>query len=191
MNQKTSNQFPSLKNHLLIAMPSLTDLNFSHSVTLLCEHNEDGAMGIVINQPLDFSTSELLEHMEIPATQSQNINPVFAGGPVQVDRGFVIHRAHKLWKSSITLEKDISITTSSDILHAIAKHEINDEAFIALGYAGWEAGQLEQEIIDNAWLTVAVDPQIIFATDIDLRWEKSMQLLGFDANNLSNFAGHA
>lgn len=191
MSDNQSNKFPSLKNHLLIAMPSLKDLNFSHSVMLLCEHNEDGAMGIVINRPLDFSTSDLLEHMEIPATNNQNVNPVFAGGPVQVDRGFVIHRADQLWKSSIQLEKHISITTSSDILHAIGRHEVDDEAFIALGYAGWEAGQLEQEILDNAWLTVAIDPDIIFSTSIEQRWEKAMQLIGFDASNLSNFSGHA
>jgi putative transcriptional regulator len=191
MKHLKSNQFPSLKNHLLIAMPSLDDHNFNHSVMLLCEHNKEGAMGIVINHPLDFSTSDLLEHMEIPASGNQNINPVFAGGPVQVDRGFVIHRAEQLWKSSIQLEQDISITTSSDILHAIGRHEINNEAFIALGYAGWEAGQLEQEILDNAWLTVAIDPDIIFSTDVTKRWEKAMQLIGFDANNLSNFAGHA
>jgi putative transcriptional regulator len=189
---KTINQtFPSLKNHLLIAMPSLNDLDFSHSVTLLCEHNEDGAMGIVINQPLDFSTEELLDHMEIPRSLNQNINPVFAGGPVQVDRGFVIHKAEQLWKSSIQLNADVSVTTSSDILHAIGRHEVSNEAFIALGYAGWEAGQLEQEILDNAWLTVEVDADILFATDIDKRWEKAMQLLGFDANNLSSLAGHA
>jgi putative transcriptional regulator len=191
MSPIQTKQFPSLRNHLLIAMPALDDLNFSHSVMLLCEHNEDGAMGIVINHPLDFSTSDLLEHMEIPSSNNQNINPVFAGGPVQVDRGFVIHRAAKLWKSSIRLDKDISITTSSDILHAIARQEIDDEAFIALGYAGWEAGQLEQEILDNAWLTVAIDPEVIFLTDASKRWEKAMQLLGFDANNLSSFAGHA
>jgi len=183
--------FPSLKNHLLIAMPSLHDMNFSRSVTLLCEHNEDGAMGIVINHPLDFSTSELLEHMEIPCQDNRNINPVFAGGPVQVDRGFVIHRAEQLWKSSIKLEKDIFVTTSSDILHAIGRHEVDDEAFVALGYAGWEAGQLEQEILENSWLTVPVDASIIFETDVDKRWEKSAALLGVDINNLTNFSGHS
>ncbi|TQV89017.1 YqgE/AlgH family protein [Aliikangiella coralliicola] len=184
-------KFPSLKNHLLIAMPSLKDLHFSRSVTLLCEHNEDGAMGIVINHPLDFSTSELLEHMEIPCVQSHNINPVFAGGPVQVDRGFVLHRAEKLWNSSIQLKNNISITTSADILHAIGRHEVSNEAFIALGYAGWEAGQLETEIMENSWLTVPVDPEIVFSTEIDKRWEKSVQLLGVDIENLSNMSGHA
>lgn len=189
MNKKI--HFQSLKSHLLIAMPSLKDPNFNRSVTLLCEHNESGAMGIVINHPLDFSTTELLAHMEIPYLESQNINPVFAGGPVQIDRGFVIHRADKIWKSSMELGQDIFITTSSDILHAIARREVDNEAFVALGYAGWDAGQLEQEIIDNTWLTVAIDPDIIFSTDIDKRWEKALQLLGVNPDNLCSFAGHA
>ncbi|WP_196138761.1 YqgE/AlgH family protein [Aliikangiella sp. G2MR2-5] len=184
-------KFPSLKNHLLIAMPSLKDANFSRSVTLLCEHNADGAMGLVINHPLDFSTSDLLEHMEIPCSHNHNINPVFAGGPVQVDRGFVIHRADKLWKSSISLENNISVTTSSDILHAIGRHEVDDDAIIALGYAGWEAGQLEYEIMENSWLTVPLNPEIIFSTDIDKRWEKAAELLGVDITTLTHTSGHA
>ncbi|MET1256559.1 YqgE/AlgH family protein [Aliikangiella maris] len=184
-------KFPSLKNHMLIAMPALQDFNFKHSVTLICEHNEDGAMGIVINHPLDFATYELLEHMDIPCAEHRNINPVFAGGPVQVDRGFVIHRAEQLWKSSIALENNVAVTTSLDVLHAIGRHEIGSDAFVALGYAGWEAGQLEQEIIDNVWLTVPINSEIIFSTDIDKRWEKAVSLLGFDAQNLSNFSGHA
>ncbi len=185
--------FVSLKNHLLIAMPSLQDHNFAKSVTLVCEHNPDGAMGIVINHPLDFSTKELLSHMEIPTSddQSQNINPVFAGGPVQTDRGFVVHRAEQLWKSSIQLEDQISITTSSDILHAIARHEVSNEAFVALGYAGWEAGQLEQELLENSWLTVPVDADILFNTDIEKRWESAAKLLGIDINNISASSGHA
>lgn len=184
-------EFPSLKNHLLIAMPSLQDMNFSRSVTLLCEHNEEGAMGIVINHPLDFSTNELLEHMEIPCQDNRNLNPVFAGGPVQIDRGFVIHRAEKLWKSSIRLDKNISITTSADILHAIGRHEVDDEAFVALGYAGWEAGQLEKEILENSWLTAPLDADIIFDTEIEKRWEKSAELLGININSLTNFSGHS
>ncbi len=183
--------FPSLKNHLLISMPSLNESEFAQSVTLLCEHNEDGAMGIVINHPLEFSTLELLEQMKIPCQKNRNINPVFAGGPVQVDRGFVIHRAEKSWKSSIKLDQNVAITTSSDILHAIGRHEVAQDAFIALGYAGWGAGQLEEEIMQNSWLTVPIDSEIIFSTDIDKRWKKAVKLLGIDADNLSNFAGHA
>lgn len=189
-NGKMKN-FPSLKNHLLIAMPSLTDGHFKRSVMLLCEHNEEGAMGIIINHPLEFSTMELLEHMTIPCDKNRNINPIFAGGPVQVDRGFVIHRAEKLWKSSVNITQQICVTTSADILHAIGRNEIEKEAFIALGYAGWEAGQLEQEILDNTWLTAPMNADIIFSTDIDQRWEKSVQLLGINPVNLSNFSGHA
>lgn len=193
-NNRVMKPFPSLKNHLLVAMPSLQDSSFYQSVTLLCEHNEEGAMGIVINHPLDISTCELLEHMEIPCENSesyQNINPVFAGGPVQVDRGFVIHRAEKLWNSSINLKHNISITTSTDILIAMGRDELESEAFIALGYAGWEAGQLEEEILNNAWLTVPLDSDIIFKTAIEKRWEKSANLLGIDINNIANTAGHA
>jgi putative transcriptional regulator len=184
-------KFPSLKNHLLIAMPNLKDSSFEQSVTLLCEHNEDGAMGIIINHPLDFSTFELLEHMSIPCAEARNINPVFAGGPVQQDRGFVIHQADKIWKSSIILDQDISVTTSTDILHAIGRHELNNQAFIALGYAGWDAGQLEQEIMENSWLTVPLTPHIVFATEANKRWEEAINLLGIDPHNLSDITGHA
>jgi len=165
--------------------------DFSKSVTLICEHNEEGAMGIVINHPLDLSTNDLLEHMAIPCSQSRNINPVLAGGPVQTDRGFVIHRAEKLWKSSIHLDQDVAITTSSDILHAMGREEISNEAFIALGYAGWGAGQLEQEILENSWLNVPIKAEILFETDINTRWQKAANTIGFDINQLSYYSGNA
>lgn len=184
-------QFSSLKNHLLIAMPALSDPDFSQSVTLICEHNKDGAMGIVINHPLELSTLDLLEHMKIPCSESRNINLVLAGGPVQTDRGFVIHRAEKLWKSSIHLDDNIAITTSSDILHAMGREEISHDAFVALGYAGWGPGQLEQEIIENSWLTIPLKAEILFETDIDARWNKAANALGFDINQLSFYSGNA
>ncbi len=186
--------FPSLKNQLLIAMPSLQDTYFHRSVTLVCEHNEEGALGIIVNQPLDFSTTELLEHLDIPNQQSLNINPVFSGGPVQSDRGFVIHRdssKKEQWESSIQLGDDISITTSHDILHAIARDEVEQDTFIALGYAGWEAGQLEQEIIENSWLTIPLDPEIVFETDIGLRWQAAIESLNIDLSHLSPITGNA
>jgi len=185
------NKFPSLKNQLLIAMPSLQDADFSHSVTLICEHNEEGAMGIVINHPLELSTLDLLEHMEIPCAHSRNINPVLAGGPVQTDRGFVIHRAKKLWKSSIHLDQDIAITTSSDILHAMGREEVSHDAFVALGYAGWGPGQLENEIMENSWLNIPLKAEILFETDVEARWKKAANTLGFDINQLSYFSGNA
>jgi len=185
------NEFQSLKNQMLIAMPSLQDSGFSKSVTLICEHNEEGAMGIVVNHPLDLSTADLLEHMSIPHSQRCNINPVLAGGPVQTDRGFVIHRADKLWKSSIHLSSDIAITTSSDILVAIGNQEVSDEAFIALGYAGWGPGQLEKEILENSWLTAPIKSEIIFETDVETRWSKAANEIGFDINQLSYYSGNA
>ena len=184
-------EFSSLKNQLLIAMPNLRDGDFSESVTLICEHNAEGAMGIVINHPLELSTIDLLEHMSIPCNQSRNINPVMAGGPVQTDRGFVIHRSEKLWKSSIHLDDDIAITTSSDILHAMGKEEIENDAFVALGYAGWGPGQLESEIMSNSWLNIPIKSEIIFETDIETRWKKAANTLGFDIEQLSYFSGNA
>ncbi len=181
----------SLKNQLLIAMPNLTDGDFRESVTLICEHNAEGAMGIVINQPLGISTIELLEHMSIPCNRSRNIHPVMAGGPVQTDRGFVVHRSEKLWKSSIHLDDDIAITTSSDILHAIGQEEIPDDAFVALGYAGWGPGQLESEMLSNSWLNIPVKSEIVFEANIETRWKKAANSLGFDIEQLSFFSGNA
>ncbi|MDH5433920.1 MAG: YqgE/AlgH family protein [Gammaproteobacteria bacterium] len=191
MDKDIADKFPSLKNQFLIAMPSLNDGSFTRSVMLMCEHNEDGAMGIVINQPLNFSTPELLEHLSIPCKRIPNNNPVLAGGPVQVDRGFVIHRANQLWQSSLNLEQNISVTTSSDILHAIAKEELDNDTFIALGYAGWDAGQLEREMLENSWITAPIDPEIIFSTPVEQRWQKAIQSLGIDVSLLSSGAGHA
>ena len=176
---------------MLIAMPSLQDSGFSKSVTLICEHNEEGAMGIVVNHPLELSTADLLEHMSIPHSQSCNINPVVAGGPVQTDRGFVIHRADKLWKSSIHLNSDIAITTSSDILVAIGKQQVSQEAFIALGYAGWGPGQLETEILENSWLTAPIKSEVVFETDVDTRWNKAANEIGFNISQLSYYSGNA
>lgn len=184
-------EFQSLKNQLLIAMPALQDADFGQSVTLICEHNAEGAMGIIINHPLELSTIELLEHMKIPCSHSRNINRVLAGGPVQTDRGFVIHRTDKLWKSSIHLEQDIAITTSSDILHAMGREEVSNDAFVALGYAGWGPGQLEEEILANSWLNVPLKAEILFETDIEARWKKAANTLGFDINQLSYFSGNA
>jgi putative transcriptional regulator len=184
-------EFLSLKNQMLIAMPTIRDVDFGQSVTLICEHNEEGAMGIVVNHPLDLSTLDLLEHMDIPCSESQNVNLVLAGGPVQTDRGFVIHRASQIWKSSIKLDDDISITTSADILHAMGRQEVSSEAFVALGYAGWGPGQLEQEILANSWLTIPIQADLLFNTEINARWHAAANKLGFDIEQLSFFSGNA
>ncbi len=185
------NEFQSLKNHFLIAMPMLNDPNFFHSVTLLCEHNEEGAMGIVINHPTQVTTSELLDHLEIAVAPDFKERPVLAGGPVQTDRGFVIHRAGRLWQSSLAVSDEITITTSQDILKALPKSAKLNDAFIALGYAGWGPGQLETELAENAWLSVPASAEIIFNTNVDERWQKAAALLGVDITHLSTQTGHA
>ncbi len=181
----------SLKNHFLIAMPALEDSNFFHSVTLICEHNEEGAMGIVVNHPLQVTQRELFEHLNIPAGDENEKLPVMAGGPVQPERGFVIHNNSGNWQSSLSISNDIAITTSEDILQAMARNEGPDNAFVALGYAGWSAGQLEQELADNAWLSVAASPEILFQTPVDNRWNAAAQLLGVDIQQVSSDLGHA
>lgn len=182
----------SLTNHFLIAMPQLEDPNFFHTVTYICEHNQQGAMGIVINRPLDLTVGEVLAHMEIefpdPPAARQT---VYMGGPVQQERGFVLHRPPTRWDATLPITDEIAITTSRDILVALGRGEGPDRALVALGYAGWGAGQLEQEIAENAWLSGPADPGILFETASEQRWEAAAALLGVDLNLLSGDAGHA
>ncbi len=185
-------EFQSLKNHFLIAMPKLEDPHFVQSITLICEHNDNGAMGIVINHPLSVSTQELFEYLDIELKSNQFHNhPVMAGGPVQTDRGFVIHRSEQEWESSLSLNDEISVTTSQDILLAIAENEGPQDAFVALGYAGWDEGQLEEELKENIWLSVPIQSRILFDTKIEKRWQQTLELLGIQASQLSSFSGNA
>lgn len=183
----------SLTNHLLVAMPNLADPQFSRSVTLVCEHSvEKGALGIVINKPLSMTLSEIFEQMDITASAAQlGDQQVLRGGPVHRDRGFVVHRSGGEWGSSHRVSEQIQITTSRDVLEAMARGEGPQDAFIALGYAGWEAGQLEQEMRDNAWLSLPVNEQILFHTRFEERWEAVWQHLGVDVGRMSHVAGHA
>jgi len=182
----------NLTNHFLIAMPALADPNFVHTVTYICEHNEEGAMGIVISRPTDLTLGEVLDHLEIAPSDSADVSvPVYSGGPVQTDRGFVIHTPVGAWESSLAVTDDIAVTTSRDILTAIAHHEGPSRYLLALGYAGWGAGQLEQEMADNAWLSGPADDAILFDTAADERWQKAASLLGVDLNLLSSEVGHA
>jgi putative transcriptional regulator len=184
--------FDSLKDHFLIAMPSLTQGIFAHSVTYLCEHNEHGAMGIIINQPLDLQLREILDQLHIEVVRSHLNEPVMAGGPVQIERGFVLHRtSEKKWEATTTISADISLTTSRDILDAFARDEGPSAALVALGYAGWSAGQLESELADNAWLTVPADCTILFETPIKQRLDAAVAVLGIDLSMLAPGAGHA
>lgn len=180
----------SLKNHFLIAMPGMADPRFSQSVTYICEHNKGGAMGIVINQNATMSYSELFSQLSLNKDYKDD-SPLLLGGPVQKERGFVLHSGNKKWTSTLPVSDEISLTGSKDILEDIAQHQGPEHAIIALGYAGWNAGQLEQEIIENSWLTVPADKQIIFETPIEDRWTSAANQLGIDLNLLSSQAGHA
>ncbi len=182
----------SLRNQLLIAMPRLEDPNFSRTVTLICEHNEDGALGLVLNRPLDLSVAEVLSQMGMETLSGLDLElPVLEGGPVQPEHGFVLHRPAGLWKSTLVIDGDLAVTTSRDILEAIARGDGPERYLLALGYAGWGGGQLEQEMADNAWLSGPVDQRLIFDTPLEERWEAAAALLGIDLARLSHEAGHA
>jgi len=181
-----------LRDHFLLAMPCLSEGIFSHSITYICEHGESGAMGIIINRPLDLSVSEIFEHLQINCERDFSEEPVMAGGPVQMDHGFVLHRyCEKTWEASLKVTPEITLTTSRDILRAIARDEGPTDHLIALGYAGWAAGQLEQELAENSWLTLPGSSDIIFSTPADERLGAAAALLGIDMNLISGQAGHA
>lgn len=182
----------NLTNQFLIAMPALLDPNFYHTVTYICAHNDEGAMGIVINRPLDMSLGDVLVQMELsPTAQKANLLPIYHGGPVHTDRGFVLHEPLSQWDSSINVNDTVGLTTSRDILEAIARGRGPKDSLVALGYAGWSAGQLEQEILDNAWLSGPANADVIFKTPCQERWQTAAALLGVDMNLLSPKIGHA
>ncbi len=182
----------SLRDHFLLAMPSLTEGIFCQSITYICDHTENGTMGLVINQPLDLDLSEIFEQLEIDNPMAFTNVPVMAGGPIQIDHGFVLHRGPAPhWEASIQITEQITLTTSRDILRAIARDRGPKDYLIALGYAGWSAGQLEQELAQNSWLTLPADSSIIFSTPYQQRQQAAAAQLGIDMNLISNQAGHA
>ena len=182
----------ALTNQFLIAMPTLQDPNFFHSVTYICEHSDEGAMGIMINRPLDINLGEVLGQMDISSEiDTVNHQPIFLGGPVQCERGFVIHKPHGEWDTTLQVTDEIGVTSSRDILEAIAEGRGPTYALIALGYAGWGPGQLENEISQNAWLSVPADHSIVFETPFEKRWEAAAALSGVDISRLSSDVGHA
>lgn len=182
----------NLTHHFLIAMPNMADPYFSKSLTYICEHNEQGALGLVLTRAVDLTLSALLEQIEIPiASPEIGATQVHFGGPVQTDRGFVLHSPAGEWQSTLRVNDEIALTTSKDILEAVARGEGPDKIFITLGYAGWAPGQLEHEMSLNAWLSVPADPSLIFDLPLDARFDAAMHLLGIDAINLSDDAGHA
>ncbi len=182
----------SLKNQFLVAMPGLEDDNFSHTVSLLCEHNDKGAIGLIINRPTDLTLTAMLDQMGVKhVAEDANEHVVFWGGPVQPERGFVVHRGPGGWESCMPIAKDLFITTSRDVLAAIGEGRGPKEFLVTLGYAGWGAGQLETEILANSWLNTPVDSGIIFKTPARSRWQSATRLLGLDVTQLSSGAGHA
>ena len=182
----------NLTNNFIIAMPSLVDDNFNHTVTYICEHNENGSFGIVINRITDVTLDEVIHQMDIETTGSMiHEKFIYHGGPVQQERGFILHRPLGEWSSSLKINDQMALTTSRDIIEAIAHDEGPEESIIALGYAGWSPGQLEQELADNTWLNCPADEQIIFDIPVKKRWQAAADLLGVDLQLLSNDAGHA
>jgi putative transcriptional regulator len=181
-----------LTNQFLIAMPGLADPNFFQTVTYISEHNAAGALGIVINRPLRLTLGELLEHLQItPSRPDIATMPVYSGGPVQPEQGFVVHTPLGQWGSTLRVTDTIGITTSMDILQALARDEGPEQLLVALGYAGWGQGQLEREMAENAWLCGPIDPVVLFYTPSEQRWSAAAALLGVDLNLLSGDAGHA
>jgi putative transcriptional regulator len=179
-------------HHFLIAMPNMADPHFANSLTYVCEHNQDGALGIVVNKPTDMMLSALFAQIDVPATAADLRDaPVHYGGPVQVDRGFVLHRPLGNWQSTLAISDDLGLTTSKDVLEAVARGDGPKDVLVSLGYAGWSAGQLEQEIAQNAWLTVEADPDVLFDTPAEARLPAAMRLLGIDFSRLSDDVGHA
>ncbi|MEO7773801.1 MAG: YqgE/AlgH family protein [Steroidobacteraceae bacterium] len=182
----------NLTNQLLVAMPWFSDANFAQTVTLICEHSDKGALGIVLNKPLPMMLDEVLSQMKLYARDEDiAARSVLRGGPVHQDRGFVLHRPGGEWDSTHRVSESIQVTTSRDVLAAMAVGEGPQGAFVALGYAGWEGGQLEREIKDNAWLTLPLDEHVVFDLPYEDRWLASWRLLGVDVDQVSLVPGHA
>jgi len=181
-----------LTGQLLIAMPSMQDPNFRETVTFICEHGDEGALGLVINRPMDIDLGSIFEQLSMPTADPELASqPIMLGGPVQTERGFVIHDSGEEWETSASVIEQIRVTTSQDILTSMAAGNGPARAIVALGYAGWGAGQLEFEIAENAWLSAPATPELLFDTPFEMRWKKAAGLLGIDLANLSIEAGHA
>ena len=185
----------NLTNHFLIAMPAMADPYFSKTLIYIAEHNEQGALGLIVNRPLELNVAILLEQISITFSPENSTRlasmPVFFGGPVQTDRGFVLHRPIGSWQSTLSVDDEIGLTSSRDILQSVASSQQAIDLIITLGYAGWGAGQLEHELAQNAWLTVPASAHILFALPHEEKLAAAMDMLGVDFTNLSDAAGHA
>jgi putative transcriptional regulator len=181
-----------LTNQFLIAMPAMVDPNFDRTVVYVCEHSEKGAMGVVINRPMELTLANLFDKIDLRLEIAPwRDAPVLYGGPVQTERGFVLHAPAGNYGSTLTVAGDIALTTSKDVLEALAGGRGPDRVLVTLGYAGWAAGQLEQELANNGWLNVAADERVIFDTPLPARFDAALKLLGVDPLHLTSQSGHA
>lgn len=182
----------SLSNQFLISMPNMADPLFARALVYICEHGDHGAMGLIVNKPSGIALAQLFEQIDLPLKHHDVATlPVFFGGPVHPDRGFVLHDPVGNWQSSLLVTDDLALTTSKDVLAAVAEGNGPQHMIVTLGYAGWSAGQLENEIAQNAWLNVPADRDIIFSIPPEDRFDAAMGLLGFDPALLSGDVGHA
>lgn len=186
----------NLQHHFLIAMPALRDPIFRRAVVYVCEHNDSGAMGIIINKPFDnLKVEEILTRLKInpePRDRAVRLDkPVMLGGPLAEDRGFILHTPAAIFDSSIRISDRTIITTSRDVLETLGTSKQPPDILVTLGYSSWEKGQLEQEMLDNTWLTAPADLNILFKTPIADRWREAARLIGIDILTLAGVAGHA
>ncbi len=182
----------SLRGHLLIAVPSMYDEGFEHSVIYVCEHQVQGGVGLIINKPLVYPLGFMFDLLNIESTYTEQKNrPLLYGGPLQPERGFVIHRPCGHWNSSLLLEEDVTLTTSNDIIHAFAKNQGPKDALVALGFVGWEHAKLEKEIMENRWLICDYKPELLYEVPFEKRWEYAASILGINLTQLIEGGGHA
>jgi len=182
----------SLANHFLIAMPTLNDSNFSRSLIYVCENHTQGTVGLIVNRPMPFSMGIIFNQLQIdPINVSKNNLPLLFGGPIQPERGFVLHRPFGTWKSSLLLQEGVTVTTSNDIIRAIADDVGPPDALVALGYAAWAEEQLEKEIMNNVWLVCPYKPELLYEVPFEKRWESAGLAIGVKMNQLSTDVGHA
>jgi putative transcriptional regulator len=182
----------SLCNQLLIAMPGMADPNFNSTVTLICEHNDQGALGIVINRPMEMNLGGLFKQLDLAGPNPALSNhPVLIGGPVARERGFVLHEPGPAFESTVSVSPEVQLTLSRDVIDSMAAGDGPERSLVALGYAGWDAGQLEAEMLANTWLTVPAEPSVIFDVPFADRWSVAANIIGIDISQISPDAGHA
>ncbi|MGV8921799.1 MAG: YqgE/AlgH family protein [Thermomonas sp.] len=181
-----------LSNHLLVALPALHDEHFARSVTLVCQHDGDGAMGVMVNRASEYTLGEVLQQMGISSeNKTLQAQVVLAGGPVHPERGFVLHDGEREWDSTLTVGDGLYLTTSRDVLEAMARGDGPTQAVVALGCAGWGAGQLEQELVDDSWLMVPAGRELLFEFPLEQRWQAAAGSIGVDLVNYASHSGHA